>query len=99
VARNFQVVQKLDGSVVMRVVPNRGDRLPERELRAIHDFAAKYLRDTRFSIEYVDQIPLTAAGKRKVVIVEKPGAAPGVVPEVASPPPSAPPSVVVTAAG
>jgi phenylacetate-CoA ligase len=73
VARNFQVVQKLDGSVVMRVVPNLGDRLPDRELRAIHDFAAKYLPATPFAIEYVAQIPLTAAGKRKVVIVEKPG--------------------------
>ncbi|HET9625573.1 MAG TPA: hypothetical protein VFP84_29605 [Kofleriaceae bacterium] len=73
VARNFQVVQKVDRSVVMRVVPNVGDRLPERELRAIHDFAAKYLPATPFHIEYVDKIPLTRAGKRKIVIVEKPG--------------------------
>jgi phenylacetate-coenzyme A ligase PaaK-like adenylate-forming protein len=72
VARNFQVVQKLDGSVVMKVVPNLGDRLPERESRAVHDFAAKYLRDTKFTVEYVDKIPLTRAGKRKVVVVEKP---------------------------
>jgi phenylacetate-CoA ligase len=74
VARNFQVIQKNDGSVTMRVVPNLGDRLPERELRAVHDFAAKYLPGTRFRVEYVDKIPLTAAGKRKVVIVEKPDA-------------------------
>jgi phenylacetate-CoA ligase len=71
VARNFQVVQKLDGSVVMRVVPNGGDRLPERENRAVHEFAAKYLRGTKFTIEYVDKIPLTSAGKRNVVVVEK----------------------------
>ena len=70
VARNFQVVQKLDGSVVMRVVPNGGDRLPDKEHRAVHAFAAKYLRGTRFTVEYVDEIPLTAAGKRKVVVVE-----------------------------
>jgi phenylacetate-CoA ligase len=70
VARNFQVIQKQDGSVVMRVVPNRGDRLPEKDSRAIHDFAAKYLPGTRFSLEYVDEISLTPAGKRNVVVVE-----------------------------
>jgi phenylacetate-CoA ligase len=71
VARNFQVVQKVDGSVVMRVVPNGGARLPDREDRAVHEFAAKYLPGTKFTIEYVDKIPLTAAGKRNVVVVEK----------------------------
>ncbi|HEY0476899.1 MAG TPA: hypothetical protein VGD37_05215 [Kofleriaceae bacterium] len=70
VARNFQVVQKADGSVLMRVVPNGGDRLPEKEQRAVYDVAAKYLHGTRFAIEYVDEIPLTSAGKRKVVVVE-----------------------------
>jgi hypothetical protein len=72
VARNFQVVQKADGSVVMKVVPNVGDRLPDKEYRAICDVAAKYLHGTRFDIEYVGEIPLTSAGKRKVVIVEPP---------------------------
>jgi phenylacetate-CoA ligase len=71
VARNFQVVQKLDGSVVMRIVPNIGDRLPDKEQRQVNDVAAKYLRGTRFAIEYVDEIPLTSAGKRKVVLVER----------------------------
>jgi phenylacetate-CoA ligase len=71
VARNFQVIQKLDGSVVMQVVCNGGDRLPDRENRAVLDFAAKYLRGTKFTIEYVDKIPLTPAGKRNVVVVEK----------------------------
>lgn len=74
VALKFQVIQKLDGSVVMKVVPNGGDTLPEKESRAIHDFAAKYLPKTKFEIQYVDDIPLTAAGKRKVVVVEKPAA-------------------------
>lgn len=70
VAKNFQVIQKLDGSVVTRVVPNGGDQLPENARRAVHAVAAKYLRGTRFTVEYVDEIPLTSAGKRKVVVVE-----------------------------
>lgn len=74
VALKFQVIQRVDGSVVMKVVPNGGDKLPEKEQRAIHDFAAKYLPKTTFEIQYVDDIPLTAAGKRKVVVVEKPAA-------------------------
>ncbi len=74
VAIKFQVIQRLDGSVIMKVVPNGADRLPEKEYRAIHEFAAKYLPGAQFAVEYVDDIPLTAAGKRKVVVVEKPAA-------------------------
>jgi phenylacetate-CoA ligase len=72
VAKKFQVVQKLDGSVVMRVVPQTGPQLPDASSRAIHAFADKYLPGAPFAIEYVDDIPLTAAGKRKVVVVERP---------------------------
>jgi phenylacetate-CoA ligase len=74
VAHKFQVVQKLDGSVTMKVVPNGMPRLPEKASQKLHDFAAKYLPGARFDIEYVDDIPLSAAGKRKVVVVEKPAA-------------------------
>jgi phenylacetate-CoA ligase len=75
VARKFQVVQRLDGSVVMKVVPNGGDKLPDRAVDQIRNFASKYLPGTRFDIEYVGDIPLTAAGKRRVVTVEKSNAA------------------------
>lgn len=75
VARKFQVVQRLDGSVVMKVVPNGTDKLPDRAVDAIRSFARKYLPGTEFEIEYVSDIPLTAAGKRRVVTVEKSNAA------------------------
>ena len=75
VARKFQVVQRLDGSVVMKVVPNGTDKLPDRAVDAIRSFARKYLPGTELEIEYVSDIPLTAAGKRRVVTVEKSNAA------------------------
>lgn len=76
VARRFQVVQKADGRILMRVVPNGGTSLPAGAYDRIQAFAATYLPGAPFTIEYVDDIPLTAAGKRKVVIVEPPAVAP-----------------------
>ena len=72
VVKKFQVVQRIDGSVVMKVVPQKGDKLPEVNRKAIQAFADKYLPGSPFKIEYVADIPLTAAGKRKVVVVEQP---------------------------
>ena len=71
VAEHFQVIQRVDGSIVMRVVPRGGPQLPDKATTAIRAFADKYLPDAPFAIEYVAEIPLTAAGKRKVVVVEK----------------------------
>jgi phenylacetate-CoA ligase len=71
VARSFQVVQRADGSVVFKVVPYKGDRLPAREEEILRTHAAKYLPGAPFAIEIVDDIPLTPAGKRRVVVVEK----------------------------
>jgi len=70
VASQFQVVQRKGGEVVMRVIPQIGAALPAANEQQIHAFAAKYLPGTPFAIEYVAEIPLTAAGKRKVVVVE-----------------------------
>lgn len=70
-ADQFQVIQRRDKSVVMKVVPQTGPTLPEAHERQIRAFAAKYLPAVPFAIEYVTNIPLTPAGKRNVVVVEK----------------------------
>ena len=72
VARSFQVVQRLDRSIVFKVVPSSGDTLPDREAQILRDHAARYLPGVPLTIEVVNDIPLTAAGKRRVVVVEKP---------------------------
>jgi phenylacetate-CoA ligase len=71
VAKTFQVVQRKDRSVVFKVVPYTGSALPAREEAILRSHAERYLPGAPFAIEVVDAIPLTPAGKRKVVVVEQ----------------------------
>ncbi|TMQ06005.1 MAG: phenylacetate--CoA ligase family protein [Deltaproteobacteria bacterium] len=72
VTRAFQVVQRLDRSIVFKVVPFHGDSLPERETRILREHAERYLPGVPLAIEVVPEIPLTAAGKLRPVVVERP---------------------------
>jgi phenylacetate-CoA ligase len=70
ITRDFQVVQRADHSVVLRAVPTDGHRLPPREEERVRAHVERYLPGVPFSIELVDRIPLTPAGKHRVVVVE-----------------------------
>jgi phenylacetate-CoA ligase len=70
VARSFQVHQHKDGRVVFKVVPFEGRTLPRNEEQILKAHAERYLPGAPFQIEYVDDIPLTSAGKRRVVVCE-----------------------------
>ena len=72
VARSFQVHQRADRSIVFKVVPYQGTQFPDREARMLREHAARYLPGAPFHIEVVDDIPLSPAGKRRVVVVDKP---------------------------
>ena len=69
VTKQFQVVQRVDRSVVVRVVPVAAT-LSEADLTMIRDYFAKYLPGAPLQIEEVAEIPLTKAGKTRVVINE-----------------------------
>jgi hypothetical protein len=71
VARNFQVTQRRDRSIVFKIVPSDGERIPDREERLLRNQAERYLPGAPFVIEFVKEIPLSPAGKRRVVVVEK----------------------------
>jgi phenylacetate-CoA ligase len=70
--REWQVVQRVDRSLVFKVVPYTGNALPERAETLLRDYIARYVPGVPFTIEIVDDIPATAAGKRQQVRVERP---------------------------
>jgi phenylacetate-CoA ligase len=69
--RQFQVVQRANGRLVLRVVPTRELLAPEAE-SLIREFVGKHVVGIPLDIEVVREIPLTRAGKLQRVIVEKP---------------------------
>jgi phenylacetate-coenzyme A ligase PaaK-like adenylate-forming protein len=69
VTKQFQVVQRVDRSVVLRVVP-LATTLSDADRAIARDYFAKYLPGTTLEIAEVTEIPLTKAGKVRVVINE-----------------------------
>ncbi|HWU91609.1 MAG TPA: hypothetical protein VN253_30285 [Kofleriaceae bacterium] len=68
-ARQFQVVQRADRRLVLRVVPT-GSHLPPAAETLIRRFVGEHMRGIQLDIEIVPDIPLTDAGKLRRVIVE-----------------------------
>ncbi|MEO6777156.1 MAG: hypothetical protein ABI467_29780 [Kofleriaceae bacterium] len=66
---HFQVVQHVDRSLTLKIVgPSPLSAAAERSVR---EFSTKYLPGAPLAIERVTEIPLTAAGKRTIVVVER----------------------------
>ncbi|MEO8845657.1 MAG: hypothetical protein ABI591_04475 [Kofleriaceae bacterium] len=70
--KQFQAVQCADGHVVLRLVPRIAGTLPESSERLIREFCGKYLAGIPLDIELLSELPLTASGKLRRVIVETP---------------------------
>src|SRR5690606_14116691 len=64
--RQFQAVQKQDGSVSLRVVP--ADGFDARLSAQIDDNCRKFLRGLPVDVQVVDEIPIGPNGKRRVVV-------------------------------
>lgn len=67
--KQFQVVQRRDRRLVLRVVPV-GDQLDPQAETLIRDYVGKYMRGIPLEIEVVPEISLSRAGKLRRVIVE-----------------------------
>ncbi len=65
--KQFQAVQAADDSITLRIV--RGERYDDSVEQGIRTRLAHSLF-TPLKVEYVDDIPLTSAGKRRMVVVE-----------------------------
>jgi phenylacetate-CoA ligase len=66
--RQFQAVQRRDGSVRLRIVPT--PELDRALLETIEHNCRKFLRGVPVEVELVDAIALGENGKRRVVVVE-----------------------------
>ena len=67
--QQFQVVQRADSSITVRVVPAKIELAPNA-YEHLSKTAERYLPNIPIKIEIVDDIPLSASGKKRVVIVE-----------------------------
>ena len=74
--RQFQAVQRADGSLVLKVVPTAADRLPPEAVALIREFVGTHLSGLPLTIEIVPELPLTTAGKLRRVVVERSGWSP-----------------------
>ena len=67
--RQFQAIQHKNGAITLKLAPKGG--LDDQTRAHILSNCAKYLPGVPIQIEIVAEIPLSASGKRRVVIVEK----------------------------
>ena len=65
-----------DTTIYTFVVAFQGRQLPQTEQQILKQHAERYLPGAPFEIQVVDEIPLSPAGKRRVVVCDwKPGSA------------------------
>ena len=69
-ARQFQAVQRVDGTVVLNLVPH-ADGIPQQAETTIRNFVGQHMRGVPFEIKVLPEIPLTKAGKLRRVVVER----------------------------
>lgn len=69
-ARQFQAVQRADGTVVLNLVPHSAAGIPRDVETLVYKFVGEHLRGVPFEIKLLSEIPLTKAGKLQRVIVE-----------------------------
>lgn len=66
---SFQIIQSHPGAITIRVVPNKGFS-SQTSKRIIAKLQEKGAEDMQIDVELVNEIPLTAGGKRRFVINE-----------------------------
>ena len=71
--QQFQVIQHVSADITMKVVLRPGERhVPDRAIVIARDYFGRYLPGSELHFDVVADIPLTSAGKRRLVVVEKP---------------------------